>query len=727
MNNKGFAISIILYSMVFLLITVLYIILGALKARYNTTTSIRSDIMQEFNEIHILSDKVKKLGDNANIEYVRKYDVANGLPTDAPDGSGDSEVYYYDSPESILNNNVIFGDYCWQILRTTATGGVKLIYNGIKTNDDKCPSDKNNRPEGSYFAPASGTSYEEITITGEKTYGTSFEIFDDNGTKKFRLLHTDTYSWGDSTYQNIVGKFVCGTSTSSIINSDTCTIVHYVSYYVSSTKASTVAYEIRTLNSLSIGDSPFNGYDVSPGLAGYMYNDLYKVKSFSNYSFSDDYISYTLNPSAYYYGDSVIWVTDHYELKMNGATPASTTSWQNIRGNVKGMYTCKSTSSTSCASVSYIIDNSTDIVMRYITLSNNETINDKKIIWKYSKNYTKSGNNYVLSNPNTATILLKDWMDYYNNKTYDDIYVCSDFTSTTCLELYYIPYFTKLGVYYNKSSENYIYGNNITYSNGSYTIDSNNDSSKYQHIWEWYKYYDTISKSHYTCFETDTNECGDKVYFIYYTGNSSANYIELKNGDTIETALNKMFNMSNSTSSNINKYSSAVKAMIDSWYENNLDSLSEYLDDNAVFCNDRSIINISGFDKNGSTLNKESIKFKGKSLSAQTASLTCSNVTDRFSKNSTTGARLIYPVGMVSADEQLLSRYSTISGSTYWMMTPSRFYQNKTAIYTINYQNSFSESSSANNTAGVRPVIVLKPGIEVIGKGTYDEPYVVIY
>ena len=41
-------------------------------------------------------------------------------------------VYYYRG--DIQNNNVIFGGYCWQIIRTTTTGGIKLIYNGLPNN-----------------------------------------------------------------------------------------------------------------------------------------------------------------------------------------------------------------------------------------------------------------------------------------------------------------------------------------------------------------------------------------------------------------------------------------------------------------------------------------------------------------------------------------------------------------------------------------------------------------
>ena len=42
-------------------------------------------------------------------------------------------IYYYRG--DIDNNNVIFGDYCWQMVRTTDTGGVKMIYNGAVTGN----------------------------------------------------------------------------------------------------------------------------------------------------------------------------------------------------------------------------------------------------------------------------------------------------------------------------------------------------------------------------------------------------------------------------------------------------------------------------------------------------------------------------------------------------------------------------------------------------------------
>ena len=48
-------------------------------------------------------------------------------------------IYYYRG--AVENNNVLFANKCWKIVRTTETGGVKLIYNGMPTADNKCNGD----------------------------------------------------------------------------------------------------------------------------------------------------------------------------------------------------------------------------------------------------------------------------------------------------------------------------------------------------------------------------------------------------------------------------------------------------------------------------------------------------------------------------------------------------------------------------------------------------------
>ena len=59
MNKKGFAISIVLYSIVFLLITILYMILGTLKTRYHINSDLRNSIMTELNELAISESEME--------------------------------------------------------------------------------------------------------------------------------------------------------------------------------------------------------------------------------------------------------------------------------------------------------------------------------------------------------------------------------------------------------------------------------------------------------------------------------------------------------------------------------------------------------------------------------------------------------------------------------------------------------------------------------------------
>ena len=48
-------------------------------------------------------------------------------------------IYFYRG--NVENNNVILNDFCWLIVRTTETGGTKLLYNGTPTADGQCLGD----------------------------------------------------------------------------------------------------------------------------------------------------------------------------------------------------------------------------------------------------------------------------------------------------------------------------------------------------------------------------------------------------------------------------------------------------------------------------------------------------------------------------------------------------------------------------------------------------------
>ena len=51
--------------------------------------------------------------------------------------NGNVPVYYYRGDADKVNNNIIFNNMCWKIIRTTENNGIKIIYNGTPTNG-KC-------------------------------------------------------------------------------------------------------------------------------------------------------------------------------------------------------------------------------------------------------------------------------------------------------------------------------------------------------------------------------------------------------------------------------------------------------------------------------------------------------------------------------------------------------------------------------------------------------------
>ena len=55
-----------------------------------------------------------------------------GVYTLTSSASDKYPIYYYRG--AVENNNVIFGGFCWKMVRTTETGGIKLIYNGTPTD-----------------------------------------------------------------------------------------------------------------------------------------------------------------------------------------------------------------------------------------------------------------------------------------------------------------------------------------------------------------------------------------------------------------------------------------------------------------------------------------------------------------------------------------------------------------------------------------------------------------
>lgn len=121
-------------------------------------------------------------------------------------------VHYYRG--NVSNNNVFFAGFCWKILRTTETGGTKLLYNGVPKADGSCDntgssvfisgSSKYNNSSGRI--EYAGYSYQTAVLTQSGKYAWDFaegivfgkSVNYDPDSNTYTLIDTATPSYDDS-------------------------------------------------------------------------------------------------------------------------------------------------------------------------------------------------------------------------------------------------------------------------------------------------------------------------------------------------------------------------------------------------------------------------------------------------------------------------------------------------------------------------------------------------
>ncbi len=218
---------------------------------------------------------------------------------------------------------------------------------------------------------------------------------------------------------------------------------------------------------------------------------------------------------------------------------------------------------------------------------------------------------------------------------------------------------------------------------------------------------------HYTCNTTSSTCTDGKVRYYYYNNY----YIELTGGDKIEDAISKM--LTNST----NTHDSAIKSYLENWYYNNIygTDAEDYIDQDAVYCNDRSISNLGGWSKNGSK--STALQFNNYGT---VTTLGCTNNIDKFSV-SNANAQIKYPIGLATVPEMNLINNNNIrkTGQNNWLVSPYSFYFSNAAGRFV-YTSGRVSGNSVNTAAGARPVVSLAPSNRPItGDGSLSNPYVI--
>lgn len=597
------------------------VIIKGTWSRLNITKSMTGEVKETLNLY-----KQVQLDFKDSSKYVRKY------AGDTSTFTGNEDVYYYYG--AAKNNNVIFGKYCWKIVRTTDTGGVKLLYSGVPDSNGTC----NNTGDDLLLTAAQmNTSSNKISFqekSADVTEHTPMHV-------GYMLNKSKLYNW----HSKAIGK----------MNS--------------------------ILTQLTLKENTTNkNY--------YYYADDYEYKN---------YFYYLSSPKEIKYGED--------------------------KEKLLNKYFCSSLNENARCTTMYYITNVDANYIYGISLATGQSLQDsgKELTFKVSKNVIANGDGtYALTNPE---IIQKNmWRnDYLKYKGY---YTCGN-NQSVCSQINYI--YVTSAIYYFSVSNNYNvfkYGNSYTYDNGVYTL------SDTVSIWNPYLD-DNIYSHHYTCFN-DTGVC-NKIAYVYDTGSIlntnvvyNYNYIELTNGEGVNDAL---FNML--SASDLNVDNSLIKTLIDYWYQNNMIKYTKYLED-TVWCNDRSIYDLGGWDPNeGNTYNDLTFH------SSISNDLTCKNNLDRFSVDLSNGNGVLdYPVGLLTSQEQRLAFDDSLivksplgsNQSGYWTMSPKNYLGNLAELYVVFKNGNQSYTNSDNSySQGVRPAISLKSGTEYLtGDGSGDRPYVVV-
>ncbi len=304
-------------------------------------------------------------------------------------------IYYFRG--NVTNNNVVYANKCWKAVRTTETGGVKLLYNGPTDANGQCTSTNNFSIGTSSFNQDHmsladigymyGTIYENNILGSIQEVLTPFPI------------QTNYYYSSDVTSRSY---------TSAEINPPGIYYKLVNEIQINQTPAATLIGKYMSWYSTAVDviDKPL--YIAGIDNSGVAYGiQVENGKKYPDYEFAvGNGITYNSNGT----------------FTINNSQVVSAINWYNNYQNYVGYYTCGD-KTTSCANPRLIIDT-------YLTHYDYRPVGN----FVYGQNFTYSGGQYTLTN----TTQFYDWN---SNKSQVNThhYTCLN-SNGRCSKVYYIYY-----------------------------------------------------------------------------------------------------------------------------------------------------------------------------------------------------------------------------------------------------------------------------------------------
>lgn len=406
----------------------------------------------------------------------------NGKGIYARAGTENNEypIYYYRG--EIDNNHVKFAGFCWKIVRTTETGGVKLIYDGVPDSNGYC----NNTGTASQIGTSAFNSSSNSPADVGYMYGTRYTYSSRN--------------MGTSSWYSFVGK-----STTSLTLLTSRSGMSSTNYYY----GDSISYDEAT------GTYSLTNPTLQPWSDNY--NNLrgrYTCFSATATSCTNpSYIGGSSSSTAYYrpvgqekiglgqnvvYQDGMYTISDYQEIDA--------VDYYSNYSSYKGYYLCSTGTTNTCSEISYMNTTSSASTSR-VVMSNGETYDSlveqaNNTHWVYGNDVSWDSSTYTLVDTITSSPMA--WSSDRSKLAQRYHYTCLS-TDNTCSRVYYIHYFG--------NSSNIYY---LTLSNGS-DIESakdemftNTTSSRIKTtIDTWY----AGNMTEYTKYLEDTIWCNDRSFY----------------------------------------------------------------------------------------------------------------------------------------------------------------------------------------------------------------------
>ena len=430
--------------------------------------------------------------DASDSDYVGEF---TGEHEDSLTIPADSKIYHWVGQDTLIKtkNNVIFAGFCWQIVRTTDTGGVRLIYNGVPTSTGACTSSRPNHM---------GLAYGSVYLAYTSYYYSSSYRYDENE-KVFYLT-------GDKKFEkyngNSISEFKNFYTCKNTDENGRCTVLYYIDDSDGTGNAFAYSFDVNTHYS-AIGISVFNSLKNSLSDMSYTYNKRYPIRT--QYETTKTSMSSGSDVSYVIGDDFVVNANGRYDLVNPRVFKKS--DWANNYQDYVNKYQCEFGSGLNqaynCRIIEYISDFSDKYYMVRTSANLNYLYGDDFVYDSNTGKYTVSGN----------TALIKNYVleaDSYSGKHY----TCFN-ESGVCDSINYVFNHLNTG-----------YDDYITLSNGESVTDAYNnmisgdnnpkDSDIKKVIEKWYEenmidYSRYIEDSIYCIDRTNTEKNGfnnDNVY-----------------------------------------------------------------------------------------------------------------------------------------------------------------------------------------------------------------------